>query len=143
MGDPELRASDVLPLLLAVEAAMKKVEMTDEEKCRLIAEFEGYTHTYFKDGITIRYSARCVDCGFPHEPGHCGELPDYPHDLNATMRAARKLNRLALIVDSTGDAFLQNSKGDVTTGLQSYLTDPARAAFEALAAYLGSKEREK
>ena len=104
-------------------------EMTDAKKCRMIAEFEGLAVVGSGPPERLEY----VDNG--RHP-----LPDYPHDLNATMRAARKLDRLALIVDSTGNAFIQNDMAERGC-LQFYPTDSARAAFEALAAYLTTDPR--
>lgn len=91
--------------------------MSDAEKCKLIREFEGI---YANDILTA----------------------DYPHDLRATMRAARRLpDDAQLIVTSLAESHV------LCTGTVYYCStetrqkgDIARAAFEALAAYL-AKER--
>jgi hypothetical protein len=88
---------------------------TDAEKCRLIAEFEGI---YPNDILTS----------------------DYPHDLNATMRAARRLQRpMILVVTSEGRAAIVNANEQFDVrSIKSIKVDgdPARAAFEALSQYL-------
>ena len=83
--------------------------MTDNDRCKLIAEFEGDPNA-----------------------SHGGTICDYAHDLNATMRAARKLRNHLLIVCGNGVAYISGD-GSQQVGC---LDDPARAAFLALSSYL-------
>lgn len=89
----------------------------DAAKCRLIAKFE------------------MPEMEWEHpDPKY---LPDYPHDLNATMRAARRLpSPLMLVVNSVGGAHIAYGLTEVMKFSAGVKGDPARAAFEALAAYL-------
>ena len=80
--------------------------MTDAEKCRLIIDFEG------------------------RDPENEYGV-DYPRDLNATMRAARKLTL--------------HGREQIGICLQGALVlgnDPARVCFEWLAAYLIERKKE-
>jgi hypothetical protein len=99
--------------------------MTDTEKCRMIATFEGIKMgEIFLPCSTAFYKPVQLD-------KYGNTLPDYPHDLNATMRAARKLlPQVSFFVTAAGQA------GFADIGRCKYDDDPARAAFEALAAYL-------
>lgn len=93
---------------------------TVEEKCKMIAEWEGLEHVH-------------------HGTFHA---PDYAHDLNATMRAARRLPLGAVVFelslgineDEVCMAEITTRAGELVVHEES--TDPARAAFECLAAYL-------
>lgn len=102
--------------------------VTDAEKCRRIAEFEEL---------------------IPNERAYKGALApsqDYPHGLNATMRAARKLPKGIIFEMTWGIEPLGSTdeerwiveiikrNGEVLVHISH--ADPARAAFEALAAYL-------
>jgi hypothetical protein len=89
----------------------------DRQKCRLIARFEGLPTADIKSGDVTR---------------------DYPVDLRATMRAARKLPAdYELIVGSGGSADVYRKSNIFVS--QFVKADPARAAFEALSAYLEAK----
>lgn len=105
---------------------------TVEEKCRLIATFEGAECEYCHSLIS----------GHPNKVCNSFDAPDYPHSVDATMRAARRLHpRRALRVDSMGGAQVIGLKGLCTFSEEPYCeptADPARAAFEALAAYLAN-----
>ena len=93
-----------------------RVHGTDAEKCRLIAAFEGF------DPIK--------------------GPPDYWRNLNATMRAARKLpDDYELIVGCGGSADVYRKSNIFVS--QFVRDDPARAAFEALSAYLESRKVER
>jgi hypothetical protein len=92
--------------------------MTDADRCKLIAEFEGI---YPNDILTS----------------------DYPHDLNATMRAARKLPKfIYLEVSSSGRADIKdiasgpNKSELIERAFSTHPIDCARAAFFALSAYI-------
>ena len=108
--------------------------VTDAEKCRLLAEFEN-------DG--------CDVCGVlfaAHRAAHEFGVSDYCCDLNATMRAARKLPKGIIFemtwgIEPLGSADEERwiveiikRNGDLLVHISH--ADPARAAFEALAAYL-------
>ena len=100
----------------------------------LIAGFEGYSCN--------------TETGAWSDPdGKLASLPDYPHDLNATMHAARRLPRgLYLEVqypfpEREGE---EAYAGVRKSGSQYFLigkraSDPARAAFDALSAYLADQ----
>jgi hypothetical protein len=101
--------------------------MTDEDRCKRIAEFE-----YGPQGETYQRI----------------NPADYPHDLNATMRAARKLQpERFLEVDSEGRAKIIKHRGALMSGgwqdaaeqIAFADDDSARAAFLALSAYLETK----
>jgi len=107
------------------------MRQTDVGRSRRIAEFEGTAQSW---------SVRIL--GGKSEEGV--KTPDYAHDVNATMRAARRLPTFyALMVVSPGYAYIlappepgsHRSKMcricEVTID-----ADPARAAFLALSAYL-------
>ncbi len=91
--------------------------MIDADKCQMMAEWEGLCGCPQLGKITA--SLPC----YVHDHN---KYPDYPHDLNATMRAARKMpeNDRVVIIDALEhDLYLNEG-------------DPARAAFEALSAWL-------
>lgn len=102
--------------------------MTDEERSRLIAECENL------QPISITTEGPRLNL-----------LPDYAHDLNATMRAARRLDEGVLLgVNSAGVAFVYMEAFPKFIPSEEYHnetpTDPARAAFLALSDYLASRE---
>jgi hypothetical protein len=95
--------------------------MSDEEKCKLIREFEGiYPNDILKS--------------------------DYPHDLNATMRAARRLPEGIIFTMTWGiELYLDdpcwiveitNRNGELWVHESN--ADPAHAAFECISAYLAN-----
>jgi hypothetical protein len=97
--------------------------MTDAEKCRMIAEFEFFN---------------------PKLPSEGYPVADYPHDLNATMRAARKLPRMfrleIAVEQSKSWATLTNEEGRTIAYERTIDGDPARAAFKALSSWLAAKD---
>lgn len=98
---------------------------TDAEKCRLIAEFE--MGRAIPDNAILDTSR-----GTPHA---------YPHDLNATMRAARRLpSNVRMQVDQTGGALIYTTGEEGGEQIGADVPgDPARAAFLALSGYLERK----
>jgi hypothetical protein len=108
--------------------------MTDADRCKLIAEFEGlpFLNPYADYPTTAAAT--------PNGPF---VTINYPHDLNATMRAARKLpegNLLVLIcgkVQSESYITIANGLG---SGPVVINTNPARAAFLALTGYLAERK---
>lgn len=95
--------------------------MNDQEKCRLIAEFEGFGTGDFE----VAFNAKC----------------DYTHDLNATMRAARKLPHhldFSIALRRGGaDAIISDlTPMNRVILARSQDETAARAAFEALVAWL-------
>jgi len=132
--------------------------MTDDEKCQMIARFEGKVKTWCHGRLArLDETANCLhpvwSCGkcdrefsegFGYSPHEIPE-PDYPHDLNATMRAAQRLHQeaRALILNSLGFAAITSAATSPETMKDSpklyyelHENDPARAAFEALTRYL-------
>lgn len=111
-----------------------------QAKCRAIAEFEGLELDPDVFCIRIR------DAQGGHH--HWASVPDYPHDLNATMRAARRLPEgVDLVVMSHGAAYIDESD-DCSTGMtQSRIafldSDPARAAFECIYECVAAQRKEK
>jgi hypothetical protein len=107
--------------------------MTDAEKCKMIAEFEGVS--------TERYERLHGDIYSPW---------DYPRDLNATMRAARKLPQgTKLIARSTFTASVERGGGKDrqvlascdAAQLSAEHCTTARAAFEALSTWLAEHQQ--
>ena len=108
--------------------------MTDSEKCRMIAEFEGW-HRVLKFGVFL--------WEHPTDESLYSAPPDYEKSLDATMRAARRLPEgicleLLLRSDMGCNVTIMKINGlvDAEHLTMSSNPDPARAAFEALAAYL-------
>ena len=109
--------------------------MNNEQKCKLIADFEGVEFTRVM-------------------PNTRGELyqPDYPNNLNLTMRAARRLPRgTRLIVRSNLSAYIECGMGISRKVLvEKYagtLSDEhqisAYAAFECLYKFVAAQRKEK
>lgn len=114
---------------------------TDAEKCKLIAEFEGM------------YNLACGGPrrGEPHYERVCEHgqvmqhgiaIPGYPHDLNATMRAAQRLPSLTALDLRVNSVIIlacirrQTANGETTAQVTSTDASPARAAFLCIAEYL-------
>ena len=96
----------------------------------MIAEFDGWE----QDPATKRWKSPS-----PKIRGTLQYLPDYPHDLNATMRAARKLPKpyqLTVFSDGTAGVYKEGIYAEDDFVERKSEGDPARAAFEVLAAYL-------
>jgi len=111
--------------------------ISDADKCRVIAEWEGLALIRVVAGRkTVRWA---FENGKP--------LPDYANDLNATMQAAQKLpgnfrfhvhlfkTKAQAVVDGIpGYAWHIIRKGDPVFTADA--DTPARAAFEALYSYI-------
>lgn len=97
--------------------------VTDAEKCKLIAErLEGW-HAH----------GGAIDDG---------PYPEYMRFLDATMRAARNLPQfyrfeIEIVIEGANSwAAICDDQGKTVASHWDNSADPARAAFEALAAYL-------
>ena len=115
-----------------------------QAKCRVIAEFEGFnTEAGHPFKVRFGFPADCVKCSLSRTQH---EIPDYPHDLNATMRAARRLpsNRTFESVTYRGNTTVY-IKDDDTADLYAKASnaDPARAAFECLYEFVAAQRKEK
>ena len=94
--------------------------MNDTDRRKLIATFEGVDPTL--------YERIKDDFGSPFH---------YDTDLNATMRAARKLPKLLYLwASADGGAEIRYGVTEVMKYSQWCKDDPARAAFLALSAHL-------
>lgn len=96
--------------------------MSNDDKCRLIAEFE-------RVGMGL----------IPQGAVEGEDPPDYAHDLNATMRAARRLpDHASLIVEASfrgGEAWINDMGGE---GKHIANHAPAQAACDALAEWISA-----
>ena len=115
-----------------------------QAKCRAIAEWEGLAPKLCR-AIPLRESGFCNvhSRPFPHEING----PDYPHDLDATMRAARRLlelpEPLILEVTSMGHAricFIANWRLNNAVKIPD---NPQLAAFECLYEFVAAQRKEK
>lgn len=108
--------------------------ITDEERCRLIAEFEGHDF----GGVPF-----CAVCGIR------GGIPHYAHDLNATMRAARRLPEPTIFALHLGLGKQRKTRAEVFSKFgakvisESEIDDPARAAFLCLSDWIAAQGRPK
>lgn len=103
--------------------------MTDMDKCSLIAKLEGFCDTTLDGELMVTVGER------PNLKMY--RVRDYAYDLNAMMRAARRLpDDIELVVHSGGFAVMEKQSGFQQNAVRHIIDDPARAAFEALASWL-------
>ena len=103
--------------------------MDVQERCRMIAEFA--------DDETTCGNGEC--CGIEHEESSMHKwIPRYYESLDATMRAARRLDGVHLYVGDHGLAFIAETPHTRWIEINED-DDPARAAFLCLSDYLAAQ----
>lgn len=112
--------------------------MSDGDRCRLIAELEGLPMPpdYSSDPDYSLKAATAFE-----------RFPDYAHDLNATMQAARRLPYNINLVVSMRVGATVASVEQIDAPAELLIVhvenNPARAAYLALSDYLATKKESR